>query len=105
MTKGEFKQILVSKYENVDNDRTDKDGFDVTSNHDQCFITFGVRILALTDDIIITFGGYGCHFQMIENPGEEFNFDKITDEFEEYFKKFEPSLEFKDMYFCNVEQL
>jgi len=103
MKREDFLNTLQKVYDNVNNDEVNdmhKDGFDITSNHDKCFFTFAVRVLAVTDDIIITFGGYGLSFRMYHEPAD---LEFYTDEFERYFNDTEESLTFEDLYFCEVE--
>jgi len=104
MTKEEFKEKLEKIFE-VSNTNDSKEGFDIASKHEKCFLTFAVRAIPASDDIIITFGGYGLHFEVCDYPNENFDFEDVTNKFEQYFKGYESSLSFKDLYFCHVEQL
>ena len=105
MKREDFLNALLKAYDNVNNDEVNdihKDGFDVTSNHNKCFFTFAVRVLTVTDDIIITFGGYGLSFRMFHEPSD---LEYYTDEFEKYIKGCEPELDFEQLYFCEVDIL
>ena len=103
MKREEFVNKLVGVFDRVNNtENIHKDGFDITSDHDKCFITFAVRVLAVTDDIIVTFGGYGTHFEMLHEPAD---IEYYTDEFEKFVSEIEPELDFEQLYFCEVERL